>query len=64
MAERRTRSSAVSTRAEGKRVAQLLGLERLPGEGGLFRRTYVDAYSSVIHFMLLAPDFSALHDVQ
>jgi predicted cupin superfamily sugar epimerase len=51
----------VSTHAEGKRIARLLGLERLPGEGDLFRRTYADAHSSVIYFMLLAPDFSALH---
>jgi uncharacterized protein len=51
----------VSTHAEGQRIAWLLGLERLPGEGGLFRRTYADAHSSVIYFMLLAPDFSALH---
>jgi predicted cupin superfamily sugar epimerase len=51
----------VSKRAEGERVAQVLGLERLPGEGGLFRRTYVDVHSSVIYFMLFAPDFSALH---
>jgi uncharacterized protein len=51
----------VSTRAEGERIARLLGLERLPREGGLFHRTYADAHSSVIYFMLLAPDFSALH---
>jgi predicted cupin superfamily sugar epimerase len=51
----------VSTRGEGKQIAQLLGLERLPGEGGLFRRTYIDAHCSVIYFMLIAPDFSALH---
>jgi hypothetical protein len=51
----------VNKRAEGERVAQLLGLERLPEEGGLFRRTYDDEHSSVIYFMLLAPEFSALH---
>jgi uncharacterized protein len=51
----------VGKRADGERVAQLLGLGRLPGEGGLFRRTYADAHGSVIYFMLLAPDFSALH---
>lgn len=39
----------------------MLGLERLPGEGGLFRRTHVDAHCSVIYFMLIAQDFSALH---
>jgi predicted cupin superfamily sugar epimerase len=55
------RSSTVSSRAEGIRIARLLELERLPGEGGLFRRTYIDAHCSVIYFMLIAPDFSALH---
>jgi predicted cupin superfamily sugar epimerase len=51
----------VNARREGEQIARRLGLEPLPREGGLFRRTYVDAYSSVIYFMLLAPDFSALH---
>ncbi len=51
----------VSASFEGERIARLLELERLPGEGGLFRRTYVDAHCSVIYFMLLAPEFSALH---
>lgn len=51
----------MSARAEGERTAQLLGLEELPGKGGLFRQTYADAHSSVIYFMLIAPDFSALH---
>lgn len=41
----------------------MLGLQRLPGEGGLFRRTYADAHCSVIYFMLIAPDFSALHSL-
>lgn len=49
--------------AEGVRIAALLGLEPLPGEGGLFRRTYADAHSSAIYFMLLAPDFSAMHSL-
>jgi predicted cupin superfamily sugar epimerase len=48
-------------RAEGERVAALLGLEPLPGEGGLFRRTHLDAHSSAIYYLLIAPDFSALH---
>jgi uncharacterized protein len=51
----------VSARSEGEWIARRLKLEPLPGEGGLFRRIYVDAHSSVIYFMLLAPDFSALH---
>jgi uncharacterized protein len=47
--------------SEGERVAALLGLERLPQEGGMFRRTHVDAHSSAIYYLLTAPDFSALH---
>jgi predicted cupin superfamily sugar epimerase len=47
--------------SEGERVAELLGLEPLPDEGGLFRRTHIDAHSSAIYYLLIAPDFSALH---
>jgi predicted cupin superfamily sugar epimerase len=47
--------------SEGERVAALLGLEPLPDEGGLFRRTHIDEHSSAIYYLLLAPDFSALH---
>ncbi|MDQ4093199.1 MAG: cupin domain-containing protein [Actinomycetota bacterium] len=53
----------MSTCVEGERIARILGLQQLPGEGGLFRRTYVDAHCSVIYFMLIAPDFSALHSL-
>ncbi|HET6257628.1 cupin domain-containing protein [Pseudonocardia sp.] len=49
------------SRAAGEQVAALLGLEPLPDEGGLFRRTHLDAHSSAIYYLLLAPDFSALH---
>lgn len=49
------------SRAEGQRVAALLGLESLPDEGGLFRRTHHDAFTSVIYYLLIAPEFSALH---
>jgi predicted cupin superfamily sugar epimerase len=48
-------------RAEGERLARLLGLRPLPDEGGLYRRTFADAHSSAIYYLLLAPDFSALH---
>jgi uncharacterized protein len=60
------RSLAMSTHseAEGEQLARLLGLERLPEEGGLFRRTYADAHCSAIYFMLLAPDFSAMHALE
>jgi uncharacterized protein len=47
--------------SEGERVAALLGLEPLPDEGGLFRRTHIDQHSSAIYFLLVAPDFSAMH---
>jgi predicted cupin superfamily sugar epimerase len=47
--------------SDGERVAELLGLEPLPDEGGLFRRTHIDAHSSAIYYLLIAPDFSALH---
>lgn len=49
------------SRAEGLRLAAELELSPLPDEGGLFRRTHLDAHSSAIHYLLLAPDFSALH---
>lgn len=42
-------------------LAARLGLLPLPGEGGLFRRTYADQYSSAILYLLVNPDFSALH---
>jgi uncharacterized protein len=52
----------VSTdRSDGERFAARLGLEPLAREGGLFRRTHADAHCSTIYFLLLAPDFSALH---
>jgi predicted cupin superfamily sugar epimerase len=54
-------SASGSERAEGERMARLLGLEPLADEGGLFRQTFADAHSSAIYYMLLAPDFSALH---
>lgn len=48
-------------RTEGERIAARLGLEPLAREGGLYRRTHADAHSSAIYYLLLAPDFSALH---
>lgn len=42
-------------------IAGELGLEPLPDEGGLFRRTHADAHASAIYYLLAAPDFSALH---
>lgn len=40
---------------------EALGLAPLPHEGGLYRESYKDAHSSAIYYMLVAPDFSALH---
>lgn len=42
-------------------VAELLGLEPLPEEGGRFRRTFGDAHGSAIYFLLADDDASALH---
>lgn len=42
-------------------MAAALGLEPLPGEGGLFRRTYSSGPVTAIHYLVVAPDFSALH---
>lgn len=45
----------------GPEVAELLRLKPLPQEGGLFRSTYEDASSSAIYYLIVAPDFSAMH---
>jgi predicted cupin superfamily sugar epimerase len=42
-------------------LARMLGLEPLRVEGGLFRSTYRDQYSSAIYYLLIRPDFSAMH---
>lgn len=42
-------------------VVVTLGLDALPAEGGRFRRTWADAHSSAIYFLLTAPEVSALH---
>ncbi len=53
--------AARQDRDHGERLAALLGLQPLPGEGGLFRRTHLDEHFSAIYYLLLAPEFSALH---
>ena len=45
----------------GRRVAAALGLAPLEDEGGLFRRTYSSGGITAIHYLLVAPDLSALH---
>jgi predicted cupin superfamily sugar epimerase len=42
-------------------LAEELRLAPLPVEGGLFRSTYVDEYSSAIYYLLIRPDVSAMH---
>lgn len=48
---------------DGHEVAELLHLEPLPGEGGLFRRTHLDEHATAIYYLLIAPDFSAMHQL-
>jgi len=42
-------------------LAATLGLEPLPQEGGLFRRTFTGDGVTAIYFMLIGDEFSALH---
>jgi predicted cupin superfamily sugar epimerase len=42
-------------------IADLLGLEPLPIEGGLFTQSWRSETVSAIYYLLAAPDFSALH---
>lgn len=46
---------------DADRVAELLGLELLPEEGGRYRRTHLDVRSSAIYYLLGPDDASALH---
>lgn len=43
------------------RIAELLGLEPLPVEGGLFAQSWRDDTCSAIYYLLAAPEFSAFH---
>ncbi len=44
-------------------IVELLGLQPLPREGGMFRRTHADTYASAIYYLLAAPEYSALHSL-
>lgn len=46
---------------EAARLVELLGLEPLDHEGGLFRQMHLDEHSSAIYYLLADPDFSGLH---
>jgi predicted cupin superfamily sugar epimerase len=45
----------------GPEVADLLGLEPLDHEGGLWTQTWIDAHGSAIYFLMQPGDFSAMH---
>lgn len=49
--------------AEAAQWVELLKLEPLEHEGGLFRQMYLDEHSSAIYYLLADPDFSALHSL-
>jgi hypothetical protein len=42
-------------------VVELLGLEPLPGEGGMWTQTWRDDHGTAIYFLLSPEDFSAMH---
>ena len=44
-----------------EKIINKLNLEPLPGEGGYFRQTYIDASSSTILYLITRDNFSALH---
>lgn len=45
----------------GEEIAELLDLEPLPVEGGLIRQTLADGAQTVIYYLVVPPDFSAMH---
>lgn len=47
--------------SEAAAYVDALGLVPLEHEGGLFRQTYIDEFSTAIYFLVAKPDFSALH---
>jgi predicted cupin superfamily sugar epimerase len=42
-------------------IVSLLGLEPLPVEGGMFAQSWRSETVSAIHYLLVAPEFSAVH---
>lgn len=44
-------------------IAEILGLQPLPAEGGRFRRAFADQQSSAIYYLLTRGDVSALHQL-
>ncbi|GDY32974.1 cupin domain-containing protein [Gandjariella thermophila] len=46
---------------EPAEIIEALGLAPLPTEGGRWAQTWRDAHGSAIYYLLVAPEFSALH---
>jgi len=44
-----------------REIADILGMEPLPIEGGLFKQSWRDETCSAIYYLLAAPEFSAVH---
>lgn len=49
--------------AEAARIVNLLKLEPLEHEGGMFRQMHLDEHSSAIYYLLADDDFSGLHSL-
>jgi predicted cupin superfamily sugar epimerase len=47
--------------ADPRLIASTLGMTELDTEGGLWSQSWRDASCSAIYYLLVAPDFSALH---
>ena len=45
-------------------ISELLGLEPLPFEGGMWTQTLKDANSTAIYYLLSENDFSAMHKLE
>lgn len=45
-------------------IIRILGLEPLPGEGGMWAQSYRDDHSSAIYFLIREGDNSAMHRLQ
>lgn len=61
MPERPAKQVSGDDAAAGRALAARLRLEPLPEEGGLFRQTWATEHGTSIYFMLISPDFSAMH---
>ncbi len=45
-------------------VIDLLGLDPLPSEGGMWRRIWGDSHCSAIYYLMRPDDFSAMHRLE